>query len=175
MLLTRCDVHSTRVLWVLGPVLLLLAGPSRAEWTLSGEAGVQLDSIGEEFGSGAQIDEQIDPTDPLDDVAADIRFRDRSTESTALLSLRVRESTRILDGSLRLKSRPEKSRAEFDLRGEIVPGPGMWRWQDRLYTEFAGTEADGGWIHLAGLSWSTRDARVRSTQVGWFDRLLGRG
>ncbi|MCA9754284.1 MAG: hypothetical protein KDA27_00670 [Candidatus Eisenbacteria bacterium] len=163
-------MHSTRVLWVLGPVLLLLAGPSRAEWTLSGEAGVQLDSIGEEFGSGAQIDEQIDPTDPLDDVAADIRFRDRSTESTALLSLRVRESTRILDGSLRLKSRPEKSRAEFDLRGEIVPGPGMWRWQDRLYTEFAGTEADGGWIHLAGLSWSTRDARVRSTQGGWFDR-----
>ncbi|MEZ4651277.1 MAG: hypothetical protein R3E97_21295 [Candidatus Eisenbacteria bacterium] len=166
----RRDVYVSRLTWVLGPVLLFLAGPSRADWSASGEVGVQLDSIGEEFGTGAAIDDQIDPDDPLDDVADEIRFQDRSTESTALFSLRVRESSRFLDGTIRLKTRPEKSRAEMDVRGEFLPGPGMWRWQDRLYSEFAGSDADGGWIHLVGATFSTRESRARELQGSWWGR-----
>ena len=140
---------------LLGLASFLLPGPSSADWALTGEAGAEFDSIGEEFGAGATIDDQIEPDDPLDDLSDALRFHDRTTESSAVVSLRLRdERDRYFDGVFRLKSRSEKSRAELDLRGELADGLGVWRWGDRVYSEFAGSEADGGWLNLAELGWN---------------------
>lgn len=133
-----------------------------AGWEFSGEFGGEFDAIGEEFGSGALVDEQIDSTDPLEDAVDELRFEDQTTESNAILTLRLHEAGgRLFDGRATLESRKEKSRAGIDARGEVVGRFGGLRWAERLDTEFGGREADGGWVQFAEAAWSPRTASWR--------------
>ena len=73
-------------------VTAILVPPAAAEdrdWKLSGEIGGVVDLQGEEFGGGTLFDARIDPDDPLEETAEELRFRDESTRTSGLFELGI--------------------------------------------------------------------------------------
>lgn len=136
-------------------LLLLVAGVQAADWKVSGEAGAETDLLGEEFGSGTLFDATIDPNDPLDETAGALRFRDASTRTSGVLSLRCETwGESWFQGRGELKASPSRTRGDLDLQGGHPTAVGTLAFSELATAQGGEDEPGGGVLNVLNLSWS---------------------
>lgn len=162
-------VHATH--WALGLFLLCAADLSlaigagadssgTATWLRSYRAGVEVDALGETFGSGALFDARLDPSGSIDGAAESIRFRDESTRASVLAQfVAERSGDHWLRMNGRFRSAAELLRGEFALEAGGTTRFGRLSVSEQLYLQDGSEALASGAQNLftcAGI-WSLRD------------------
>ena len=126
----------------------------RSEWTFQGEAGAEVDMLGEEFGSSALFDIRIDVDDPLEESTEDLRFRDETTRTSGVLRLRLdRLGETWLQARGTLKSSLDRTRGDVELSGGARLRAGDLSMTHRLHAQGGEDDPGSGYIYAVGGHW----------------------
>ncbi len=144
--------------WIARPV------PAADPWSLSGKAGLEIDGLGESFGSGTifrtqtAIDPISNPTGTsLNEAIEALRFRDETTQGDAVFGLRLdRSGTLFLHANADVHSGETRTQGNSDLNfGGTFPA-GTVAFDNRVYFQ-GGPDAGGsGFDDVASATWSRR-------------------
>jgi hypothetical protein len=127
-------------------------------WEFSGDVGGEIESIGESFGSSTLFDTHYDPTEPPEEAAEAIRFRDQTTRANGLLRAHLLfAGPNYLDLHGALRASPSRTRGDAELEtGLRRDAFDLWI-GDRLHAQGGEDDPGGGFLNVARLG-----ARLKS-------------